>query len=888
MALVFALGILSISAGCKGLVKKPHDDHEIRMRNAIRINPVHELGYIRLAQYLEGKQRYSETFEVLRDAQKHIPESIILIRLEGRLFQGLAMFNEAEKFYTEQLERHPENPLLFLDRAQMNWRIKKNELAIEDARKAQSLNQNLFEAHYLIGVILGQKTYSADPEKIDRALEALIYASQINSTNPDVWFRISELWLRKGESKKARLAMYRAVKLSPESKLYLRSYSVLLEKELDENEQLFSTDISKSLGKALKHMLKLFPDDSWVQAHYGNWAWTQEKYTLAEKHLKRSLKLQTVYPWANFRLGVVYFSQEKWEHALKFFEDGLKHEPKNAWAIQQTGLILEKLDNNEEAITRYEWLMENAPSNLFIVTRLNKVYWNEFLFEKGENTLLRGLEKFPGQTELIDKLLSYYESHRLFEKGADILKSFVEKNPKNSAAKAKLGFYLKNLKRPKEAMFWFKKAQEISPEFEWALVQQIDILLDSKTNDKAEKGLNSFLEINPDSEWALLELAKLKMKQEHFNEANIQLEKGLRKNNDSLPLLETQGRVYELQERWSDAEKIFQRLVSLRPQNALLLTHLALSQWKLNKNEKALQNITKALYENPGSIWAWNLFLLLQPEEVQLRWIGDEMKSLMPVMHALVSRQSEKAWKEINRARTDPFTRQVLKNLHFLLAEAPEEIKMEPHDMSSKQLPPWIHKQWGVFHEILGNNELAALHYEAVLKEFPYGIWIQSRLGWVYERLEKLEKSKNHYSRFLKLHPKALEVSFRLANVFTLLGAESSTIEIYEKIISERPDHDLVLNNLAWMYLTVEDSRLRNVEKGMQLAKKSVELHPTIDNLDTLAEAYFQSGKQKKAIEVIRRAAKEVDYPVERHSYLRKQLLRFRKGEPNIRPPSLS
>ena len=100
MTLVFALGIVSITAGCKGVVKKPHDDHERRMRNAIRINPVHELGYIRLAQYLESKQRYAETFVVLRDAQQHIPESITLIRLEGRLFQGLGMYPDAKNFYT--------------------------------------------------------------------------------------------------------------------------------------------------------------------------------------------------------------------------------------------------------------------------------------------------------------------------------------------------------------------------------------------------------------------------------------------------------------------------------------------------------------------------------------------------------------------------------------------------------------------------------------------------------------------------------------------------------------------------------------------------------------------------------------------------------------------
>ena len=884
----FSLGIILITLGCKVILNTPQDGHEIRMRNAIRINPLHELGYIRLAQYLETKHRYTETFELLRDAQQHIPESITLIRLEGSLFQGLGMFPEAEKFYTEQLARHPGNALLFLDRAQMHWRIRNLENALEDAKKAKSINQYLFEAHYLIGVILGRKTDPEDSKLVDEALEALILASQINSANPDVWLRISDLWQRKGESKKARLAILRAVELSPESKIYLRRYTILLEKELDESAQQNSLEIYNSLHKTLQHMLKLFPDDSWTHSHYGNWAWTQEKYFLAEKHLQRSLELQEVYPWASFRLGVVYFSQEKWLLALELFEDGLKHEPENAWAIQQTAFILEKLGNNDQAIARYEWLMDNAPPNLFIINRLSKVYWNEFLFEKGEKTLLRGLKKFPLQTELVDKLLTYYDSHRLFEKGANILESFVERNPNNSAAKAKLGFYFKKMKRLEKAMLWFKKAQENSKDFEWALFQQISILIDSNSNDEAEKGLKIFLNLNPDAEWALLKLAKLKMNKEHFDEANSLLEIGLRRNKDSFPLLETKGRIYELQERWSEAENIFQQLVSFHPKNSMLLTHLALSNWKLSRYEKALQNITKALYENPASIWAWNLYLLMQPTEVKLSWIGNEIQTLMPAMNALVIRQPEKAWKEITRVRTDPFTRQVLKNLYFLLSEATEEIKMEPQDMSSKKLSPWINHQWGVFHEILGNHELAALHYEAVLEELPDSIWIHSRLGWIYERLEKLAKSKNHYSRFLKKHPKALDVSFRLANVFTLLGAEKSTIEIYEKIIAERPEHDLVLNNLAWIYLTAEDKHLRDIDKGMKLAKKSVELHPTIDNLDTLAEAYFQSGNQKKAIEVIRRAAKEMKYPVERQSYLRKQLLRFRKGEINIRPPVLS
>ena len=150
---VLIIGIFSITTGCNTIVKNYNYDHERRMRNAIRINPFHELGYIRLAKYLEENHFYEETFDVLRNAQHHIPESVTLIRMEGRLLQRLGMFDEAEKFYTEQLSRFPKNPLLFLDRAQIYWRMKNLQGALEDARMALSQKTNLFEAYYLIGVI---------------------------------------------------------------------------------------------------------------------------------------------------------------------------------------------------------------------------------------------------------------------------------------------------------------------------------------------------------------------------------------------------------------------------------------------------------------------------------------------------------------------------------------------------------------------------------------------------------------------------------------------------------------------------------------------------------------------------------------------------------------
>ena len=61
-----------------------------------------------------------------------------------------------------------------------------------------------------------------------------------------------------------------------------------------------------------------------------------------------------------------------------------------------------------------------------------------------------------------------------------------------------------------------------------------------------------------------------------------------------------------------------------------------------------------------------------------------------------------------------------------------------------------------------------------------------------------------------------------------------------------------------------------------------------IDHIDTLAEAYFQSGNPDKAIETLRRGAREAPYPKSRERYLHLQYQRFRRGNPDSEPPPVS
>ncbi|SUZ77596.1 uncharacterized protein METZ01_LOCUS30450, partial [marine metagenome] len=151
---IFIFLVIWFSVACQVYKSPVQNIEENSLRNAVRIHPVHELAYVRLAQYLESHGRYTETFSVLRVGQQRIPGAIALVRLEGGLFQGLGFYNDSQKFYSAQISEHPDEALLYLDRAQLYWRMEKHQLALADAQKAITLQPDLFEAHYLTGVIL--------------------------------------------------------------------------------------------------------------------------------------------------------------------------------------------------------------------------------------------------------------------------------------------------------------------------------------------------------------------------------------------------------------------------------------------------------------------------------------------------------------------------------------------------------------------------------------------------------------------------------------------------------------------------------------------------------------------------------------------------------------
>jgi Zn-dependent protease with chaperone function len=101
------------------------------------------------------------------------------------------------------------------------------------------------------------------------------------------------------------------------------------------------------------------------------------------------------------------------------------------------------------------------------------------------------------------------------------------------------------------------------------------------------------------------------------------------------------------------------------------------------------------------------------------------------------------------------------------------------------------------------------------------------------------------------------------------------TIQAYTAALRLNPEDAQVLNNLAWLYATCEDSALRDPDRALALAQAAVRLDPTAHVLDTLAESYFLTGRLEEAVTA---AARALALASSNRSYYEDQLRKFRRG----------
>ena len=347
------------------------------------------------------------------------------------------------------------------------------------------------------------------------------------------------------------------------------------------------------------------------------------------------------------------------------------------------------------------------------------------------------------------------------------------------------------------------------------------------------------------------------------------------------------GRLLAIQGKWTEALTAFSS-IERNIGGVPLLNHQALAYRKLAKPHISLKLVEYSLLNHDWDLWTWYQFLLLQsPIELET-WLGPQRDEILQALESMMSLQFGRARQQIANASLPPVQKEILRRLAHQMrtGEALPSMEIELKEVFTQ--PIWVRFQLAM--EAESNRSLVRSEtiYRSILEEVPDHPWIHARLGNVYADLDQLERSQEHHARFLKIYPNAVWGNFRLAVLKTLQQEEPEAIRLYQQVLSLQPDHAASLNNLAWTFLTSGDPKLRNTSEALSMAQKAVRLQASVDHLDTLAEAYFQSGQPIEAIQTIRRAILITPLDSDRYPYLLKQFNRFRKGDTNSAPPILN
>jgi len=130
--------------------------------------------------------------------------------------------------------------------------------------------------------------------------------------------------------------------------------------------------------------------------------------------------------------------------------------------------------------------------------------------------------------------------------------------------------------------------------------------------------------------------------------------------------------------------------------------------------------------------------------------------------------------------------------------------------------------------------------------------------------------------------PRDKSARFALATVLIKMQRYREAIRILEPMTQEFPEDYTIFNNLAWIYAASSDVTVRDGNRAVELARKSLLMQPNDYHVwNTLSEAYYISGDYERAHRASQQAlimANRFNAPRERIQEYREQAEKCRRA----------
>lgn len=147
---------------------------------ALRLDPLHELTYIKLSLCYKAMNKLSESLECIDKSLSIKPNYIIGLVEKAEILIYMSMLNEANKYLDAAIKINPNYIKAYCLKGKIQINNNKNNEALKYYDKAVSLNENYFDAHLGNGIALSNQGYYIEGMKcLDKAIQ--IYERNITN-----------------------------------------------------------------------------------------------------------------------------------------------------------------------------------------------------------------------------------------------------------------------------------------------------------------------------------------------------------------------------------------------------------------------------------------------------------------------------------------------------------------------------------------------------------------------------------------------------------------------------------------------------------------------------------------------------------------------------------
>ena len=222
----------------------------------------------------------------------------------------------------------------------------------ERTRKALPFAGTLYEKDgfrrndFTYGVALFQRGY------LDQAATAFQQVIAAKPNEPDAYYNLGTLYLRKNSFAEARQNIEQSIKLRPNYPEAWNNLGMIAAQQGQVDDAV----------RNFKQSLNQRPDYATALLNLGNVYRRQGNSAEAEKLLKRALELEPENPEVNYSLGMLYARLEQLPLALQYLERAVSLRPDYADALNNLGVFFVREERYPEAETKFKACIRAAPA----------------------------------------------------------------------------------------------------------------------------------------------------------------------------------------------------------------------------------------------------------------------------------------------------------------------------------------------------------------------------------------------------------------------------------------------------------------------------------------------------------------------------------------------